>query len=268
MSYILEALRKSERQRQIVTVHGGGMLYPAMVEHPRSASVSLWLGSAGLTAVMLALLVWLWPRSPGAAQMATQMATQMGAQMGAQVASQMGPQVASHVAAQVSAELPGQATGLAEASVAQPSAAGSVGYPRPAPPIPVVPAPRRPAATADAAVTTPVSRSVSRPTQAVAAKAVASASPGNQAVAVLPMDHDPTNSMVESGKNAANGETWQAELPTIAIAGYIRDEQGTSLAMINEKLVREGEEVAPNLRLEKILGDGSIFNYKGYRFRR
>ena len=82
------------------------------------------------------------------------------------------------------------------------------------------------------------------------------------------MDHDPTNSMVESGKSAANGETWQAELPTIAIAGYIRDEQGISLAMINEKLVREGEEVAPNLRLEKILNDGSIFNFKGYLFRR
>ena len=248
MSYILEALRKSERQRQIANEHGGGMLYPAMVEHPRSASVSLWLGGTGLTAVFLALLVWLWPRSQGAAQMA----------------AQVGAQVAAHVAAQGSAQLPGQATGLVESSVAQPSATGIVGYPRPAQPIPVVQAPRRPAATVAAAVTTPVTK----PTPAVAAKPVASASPGNQAVAVLTMANDPTMSMVESGKNAANGETWQAELPTIAIAGYIRDEQGISLAMINEKLVREGEEVAPNLRLEKILNDGSIFNFKGYLFRR
>ncbi len=54
----------------------------------------------------------------------------------------------------------------------------------------------------------------------------------------------------------------------MAIAGYIHDDQEGSMAMINDKLVREGEEISPGLRLEKILADGAIFVYKGRRFRR
>jgi general secretion pathway protein B len=40
------------------------------------------------------------------------------------------------------------------------------------------------------------------------------------------------------------------------------------MAMIDDKLLHEGDEVAPGLRLEKILADGAQFSYKGYRFRR
>ncbi len=205
MSYILEALRKSDRARQLVSKHGRGMLYPAVLEQPRSASETLLLGGAGLTAVILAVTIWLWPK------------VQVHAN--------------SHPAATV--------------IVADPTSA--------APPL-VVQAPR-----ITAAVT---------PIQAAAAKPVARPSPVKLAIADQPTAQVPTKHLVESGKIAGNGETWQAELPTIVIAGYIRDEQGASLAMINEKLVREGDEVEPNLRLEKILSDGSLFSYKGYQFRR
>jgi general secretion pathway protein B len=57
-------------------------------------------------------------------------------------------------------------------------------------------------------------------------------------------------------------------LPEMTIAGYIHDDQEGSMAMINDKLVREGDEISPGLRLEKILPDGAIFSYRGERFRR
>ncbi len=40
------------------------------------------------------------------------------------------------------------------------------------------------------------------------------------------------------------------------------------MVIVNDKLLREGDEVEPGLRVEKILGDGLVFDYKGYRFKR
>jgi general secretion pathway protein B len=58
------------------------------------------------------------------------------------------------------------------------------------------------------------------------------------------------------------------ELPALAVAGFIRDEGSSSLVIVNDKLAREGDEVAPGVKLEKIVGDSLVFNYKGYRFKR
>jgi general secretion pathway protein B len=60
----------------------------------------------------------------------------------------------------------------------------------------------------------------------------------------------------------------QQELPALAVAGFIHDEASGSMAIVNDKLVREGEEVSPGLILEKASADGLIFNYNGRRFKR
>ena len=60
----------------------------------------------------------------------------------------------------------------------------------------------------------------------------------------------------------------QQELPVLAVAGFIRDEGSSSLVIVNDRLAREGDEVAPGVKLEKIVGDSLVFNYKGYRFKR
>jgi ferredoxin len=61
----------------------------------------------------------------------------------------------------------------------------------------------------------------------------------------------------------------EREIPPIRIAmhGYTpvaRDR----LVMIDGALLREGEAVAPGLRLEEITPDGVVLGYKGYRFHR
>jgi general secretion pathway protein B len=58
------------------------------------------------------------------------------------------------------------------------------------------------------------------------------------------------------------------DLPPLNISGYVHNEQSGTVAMINNQLVHEGEEVSPGLRLIKILDNSAIFSYKGYVFTR
>ena len=57
------------------------------------------------------------------------------------------------------------------------------------------------------------------------------------------------------------------EMPALSVHGVIHGE-GSSMVIVNNRLVREGDEVAPGVKLERIIGDNLVFNYKGYRFRR
>ena len=60
----------------------------------------------------------------------------------------------------------------------------------------------------------------------------------------------------------------QQELPALSVAGFIRGEGSSGMVIVNDRLVREGDEVAPGVKLENILNDSLVFNYKGYRFKR
>jgi hypothetical protein len=86
--------------------------------------------------------------------------------------------------------------------------------------------------------------------------------------------HEKNSNQVESKPEAktAMGQSMKADpligLPVLNISGYIHEEQGGSIAMINNKLIHEGEEVTPGLKLVKILDGSAIFSYKGYVFTR
>jgi general secretion pathway protein B len=63
-------------------------------------------------------------------------------------------------------------------------------------------------------------------------------------------------------------EQIQSEIPQFRIGGYIYSHnRADRTILINTQLLREGDQVAPNLTLEKMLPNGAIFNYKGYRYR-
>lgn len=57
-------------------------------------------------------------------------------------------------------------------------------------------------------------------------------------------------------------------LPPLEVAGFMRNGQGGNIAIINDRLMKEGDEVSPGLRVEKIKDDSVIFSYKGYVFSR
>lgn len=61
----------------------------------------------------------------------------------------------------------------------------------------------------------------------------------------------------------------QQELPPMSISVHAYSgKAGERLVGINSRLLHEGEDVAPGLRLEQITPDGMILSYKGYSFRR
>jgi len=61
----------------------------------------------------------------------------------------------------------------------------------------------------------------------------------------------------------------QQEMPKISISAliYSGDSEGRMVG-INDQLMREGESPFPGLKVEEITPDGVIFSYKKYRFRR
>lgn len=60
----------------------------------------------------------------------------------------------------------------------------------------------------------------------------------------------------------------QREIPPLTVGGYIYSaNKADRSVLINKRLLREGDEVAPGLILEKMLPSGMILSYKGYRYR-
>jgi len=59
------------------------------------------------------------------------------------------------------------------------------------------------------------------------------------------------------------------ELPSMQISLHLYSTRPkNSFVSVNSRMLQEGEDVAPGIRLEQITPDGMIFSYKGYRFRR
>lgn len=57
-------------------------------------------------------------------------------------------------------------------------------------------------------------------------------------------------------------------LPRLEVAGFSYTEQtDLRLAVINARVLRQGESAAPGVTLERIASDGVVLRFAGYRFR-
>lgn len=60
----------------------------------------------------------------------------------------------------------------------------------------------------------------------------------------------------------------QRDIPPIAINGYIyASNPADRSVLVNNRVRREGDEVADGLTLEKLLPSEMVLNYRGYRYR-
>lgn len=110
-----------------------------------------------------------------------------------------------------------------------------------------------PAKTAKARVTAAPSSSNSIPLQDGAAATIPASVPQEQKL--VGMGELPT--------------AIQQEIPAISIQGHAySSEPKDRIVGINDRLLKEGEYLAPGLRLEQITPDGLVFSYKNYLFRR
>ena len=232
MSYILEALKKAQAERQLgnaPTIHAPPPMYAAPERAQGANRRTLMIGvGLGVLLVVAAALVWLRQGGEQPVQLA-------GASAPAPVATP------APTPAPVVAVAPPAAPALAPAPV-QRDAAPVAAKPAPAP----VKAsePPRPAA--------PVAPAV-EPVRV---------NPESAPVAAAPAGDDSLRSLQQLP------EALRREIPPVAFGGYIYSPTpGESLLLVDKMLRREGEEVAPGLVLERLTPKAAVMNYRGTRYR-
>lgn len=240
MSYILEALKKAQAERQLgnaPTIHAPAPSYAAPRAGQGAPRRYLALG-VGVVVVAAAVAL-LWPRFAGEAPVRLAAVTPPAA-----VASTAPATVPA--TAPVATPAPPAAVIPAPAPVVQPA-------PAPAPvaearPVRVKPAP---APVVPAASPSPQPS----PQQREAATAPAT-------VTAQPVGDDQLRTLQQLP------DTLQREIPKVAFGGYIYSPTpGESLLLVDKMLRREGEEVAPGLVLERLTPKAAVMNYRGTRYR-
>jgi general secretion pathway protein B len=228
MSYILEALKKAQAERQLgatPTIHAPTLDAAA----PRSADGARWkpLALAAGTAVIAGAAVLLWRQQPAPAVLTS--------------------------AAQVAATAPVAASPASVAQPAAPAASAAMPLPSAVPSAPPAVAPAQAAvAPVPKAASVPATSSVQAPVQAPAPQPRAAAEAPEEPVQLLRDLPEPI----------------QRSIPQITMGGYMYSRNPADrLVLIDKILRREGEEVAPGLVLEKLLPKAAIFTFKGYRYR-
>jgi general secretion pathway protein B len=247
MSYILEALKKAQAERQLgnaPTLHAAQPVVPAL---PASAAsrkpLLVGLGAGALVVVAGAVLLW---RSAPAPAPATPVAAVVPASTPAAAPAANSPVVANSL--EVSAPpAPPQEVRVPQSRVASPTPA----------PVAVRAAPQAvpaaPSAPAVAAVRTPTAV----PTPAPVAATAPARTP---APAAAPEDSLPYLQQLP--------ESVQRDVPRVAFGGYMYSANPADRLLLVDKALRhEGEEVAPGLILEKLLPRAAVMNYRGVRYR-
>ncbi|MGK5020432.1 general secretion pathway protein GspB [Janthinobacterium sp. LB2P10] len=257
MSYILEALKKSQAERQLgelPSIHAPHVPLHAAAATSAARRPSVWLALGGVSvavAVAAALLLWQ-PWQAGAAAAAAAAAA------------------APTAAAAITAAAPSAAAAASVVPVVQAQAVSTalpvaVSPATPAPvPVPVLSPSVPPAASA-----APVhhARPVAEPRQETpgqpAPPPLASPMP---AAAPVPVLAPGAEESVPGVRDLP--EPIQRQIPPLAIGGYIYSKNPADRLLLIDKVLRhEGEELAPGLVLEKLQPKAAIFSFKGYRYR-
>jgi general secretion pathway protein B len=234
MSYILDALKKAEAERNSAAgthLHAPQPAVVAPLADEPSLRTKAWIrfGLTAVAAVVLAL-VWLkfWRAAP--------------------------PVAAPPIVA--TAPAPGQqAPGMADAIPPAPAPQSSSAPPV-APPSPAAPPQEAPAKPA---------KQKARPAKKAAEK--------KPAKAAAPSESKPNGTASPSSENRIASlrelpQHIQSEIPALTVSGYIYSaNKADRTVLINRKLLHEGDQVMPDLTLERLTPTGMVLNYKGYRYR-
>jgi len=124
---------------------------------------------------------------------------------------------------------------------------------------------------------TDLENQVSNPSAEIGAKSLHDIAPvipqQTRTIQQVPSDPKRTINNVASGENTVYDikdlpSSIQRSLPSIAISvSLYSDEPDSRMAKINGAMIREGEYLTGGLKVEQITLDGVIFSYQNYRFR-
>jgi general secretion pathway protein B len=247
MSYILEALKKAQAERQLgnaPTIHAPQTVQvePARVAASRKP-VLIGLAVGVLVAAVATTFVW---------------RRQAPVQVAAVVVP--APATAPAGAADVNPAPPAASAAAPIAQPVAPAAAVERVAPLPAPTAPV----KRRAAEGRG----PAAREAAPLESSAAASAAGTlASSGREPAQVAAQVPSPPAE--EHVRTLAElPETIRREVPKVAFGGYMYSPNPADrLVLVDKTLRHEGEEVAPGLVLEKLLPKSAVLSYKGYRYR-
>ena len=235
MSYILEALKKAQAERQLgnaPTIHAPPPMYAAPDRardgNRRHLMIGLGLG------VLVAAAALLWVRHTG-------------------------EQPVRLAAAPVSAPAPAPVPAPAPTAAAAPPAAPA---PAPAP----APAQREAAPVAAKPAPAPARAAEPAPPPVRVAEAPLSETPAALAPAPVAAAQPAGEENLRTLQQLP--ESVRREIPQVSFGGYIYSPTpGESLLLVDKTLRREGEEVAPGLVLERLMPKAAVMNYRGTRYR-
>lgn len=287
MSYILEALKKAQAERQLGATPD---LHSPVIDTyaARGAARFGWLPAAlGAAAAVVAIGLTMWwrdqplappampagaqsnaPAAPAVAAAGASPAPAQPAVAAQQPATAPAPApVPAQVPVPVSAPVPAPVANATPATLDAPAPAASNGaapaaqrggVPAQASAMPAPAAPNGPALAG---------RHSSVPATAPAAPVRGGADASNAAAPVkLAAPPEPADESIPTARDLP--EPIQRILPTVAMSGYMYSKNPADrLVLIDKALRREGDEVAPGLVLERLLPKGAVFTFRGYRYR-
>lgn len=256
MSYILDALKKAESERHLGTIPNLHTAQPANIAPPagtRSAGAGPWpwVALAALTIALVAL-AWLkpWQPAPDAAALP------------ATAALPVQPAAVPVETPPVPAPPP--------SSSASPSSATPPVVAAPAKAAEEKPAKKTPQPIKQPAEKKPEEKKLEE-------KKLAQAAPSRQQKKDPTPTPDQTQPQERDLGQASEQRAValhelpaaiQGEIPALSITGYIYSHnKADRTVLINKKLLREGDQIAPDFILEKLTPTGMVLNYKGYRYR-
>ncbi|QOY95696.1 general secretion pathway protein GspB [Massilia sp. UMI-21] len=242
MSYILEALKKAQAERQLgsaPTIHAPAPGYAPAAAQGSRRPLMVGIGAGALVVALGALFLLRQPASAPAAEPAAEPALQVAA-------------APAPVAAPLSVPAPAVAAPA-------PATVQAVPVAPPAPPAPARVEPVKPKTPpAPAAKPAPAARAAVEAAPETPRPVLVAAAP---AQAALPAEDG-------IGPLQSLPEALQREVPKVAFGGYIYSANPADrLLLVDKMLRREGEEVAPGLVLERLLPKAAIMNFRGYRYR-
>lgn len=250
MSYILDALRKADAERERGEIPGLHAQAPAPTEHQASAPEAnhklIWM-VAGATALLTIAASWLiWGRSSDAPPPAAPTPMSM---MGT---PQMSPNMAPHATPSMPPVTPAPAY-----------------YPpvAPAPETPTAPPPAPPAVKPGVIM----GSAGALPTNTTATTATNTAptlAPSASSTKTEPRaDKAAKSEASKLYKLMELPESVRRDLPTLTIGGAMYSEiPAQRMLIINSQVLREGDTVATDLVLETVQLKSAIFRFRGYRY--
>ncbi len=299
MSYILDALKKSEFERQQSRVPDLNSM-PVMIGSGRNESLaprlSYGLGALAL-AGMIAAVVWWRPWQSDPPEPAVAAGT--GAAPAAPARMPEPLPKPDEIRAARSAQVTGTGPAPERPAAAKPQTASQPAAPSPA--IPATPkiaaarptapdavAPVRDAGAPKSAKAAPAAMDAGEPPAAVKAPPVRKpAEPASRtrpasapaqseqmeaavpatavaAPAPAPATEKPPKRVLNYAELPASV---QKSIPKMTVMGYsYAEEPEMRMVVINDRMLREGDEVSPGVKLEKIGSDGVVLNFKGFQF--